>query len=74
MAALPRASKEVEGSSFLAFSTVPLLATHRGSPPALAVLWHNVGRRSNNVDVVVHFHGFSDRAASMDLVRDMLPV
>ncbi|MFI7065682.1 phage tail tip lysozyme [Kribbella sp. NPDC050124] len=50
-----------------------LLATHRGTPPALLLRWSAMPTQAT-VDVVVHLHGFSRRGRSMHLVRDIAPV
>lgn len=48
---------------------VPGLESHRGPGPALVLRWNTLSV-TGQVDVVLHFHGFSGRGAAMDLVRD----
>jgi hypothetical protein len=49
---------------------VPLLAGHRGRPPDLVLRWNAMVGRPAVVDVVVHLHGYSSRAADMSIARD----
>jgi hypothetical protein len=51
---------------------LPLLAAHRGSPPALVLRWGALPR-TGTVDIVVHLHGHSPQGARMNLVRDIEP-
>jgi D-alanyl-D-alanine carboxypeptidase len=61
--------------SFVTVDQVPVLARHRGRPPALVIGWNAVGRQTRTVDIVVHFHGFSpNKEGRMQLQVDMLPV
>ena len=51
---------------------IPLLASHRGSPPDLILRWNDMPSVPEEIDVAVHLHGFwYDR---MSLVRDIEPV
>src|SRR5581483_7405348 len=43
----------------IAVTQVPLLAGHRGKPPALILRWNAAAVASPEVDVVVHLHGYS---------------
>lgn len=54
--------------------SVPLLAGHRGTQPDLVLRWNAMPARPGAVDVVVHLHGYSSRAAGMQLPRDKEPV
>jgi D-alanyl-D-alanine carboxypeptidase len=61
--------------NFFTLDQVPVLARHRGRPPALVIGGNAVGRQTRTVDIVVHFHGFSpDKEGRMQLQVDMLPV
>lgn len=42
----------------------PLLKSHRGTPPDLLVLWNGI-QSGGDVDVVVHFHGYSGSGPAM---------
>lgn len=55
-------------------ATLPLLAPHYGTPPDLVVRWNDMGAAPDSVDVVVHLHGYSGRAAAMRLPRDKEPI
>jgi peptidoglycan hydrolase-like protein with peptidoglycan-binding domain len=52
-----------------AFMDVPGLEGHRGPGPGLILRWNTL-QVTGQVDVVLHFHGFSGRGAAMDLARD----
>ena len=39
--------------------SVPVLARHRGRPPALVLRWNDLASAPAELDVVVHLHGFS---------------
>jgi len=47
----------------------PVLDGHRGSPPALLLRWNDMPAGVQEIDVVVHLHGYSRRA--MTLPRDI---
>jgi hypothetical protein len=40
-------------------ATVPVLAPHRGKAPALVLRWNDMPTVPAEIDVVVHFHGYS---------------
>lgn len=48
-----------------------LLQVHRGTGPDLVLKWNRIPE-TGRIDVIVHFHGFADRA--MHLVRDKEPI
>jgi hypothetical protein len=52
---------------------VPLLASHRGTPPDLIIRWNAMNAAPERVDVVVHLHGFSGLGAAMRIDRHKLP-
>jgi hypothetical protein len=52
--------------------TVPLLAHHRGVPPDLILRWNDMASAPEEIDVVVHLHGYW--YAGMELPRDIEPV
>ena len=52
--------------------SVPMLASHRGSPPDLILRWNQMAAVPETVDVVVHLHGFW--YGGMRLPRDIEPV
>ena len=52
--------------------SVPMLASHRGSPPDLILRWNQMTAVPEAIDVVVHLHGFW--YAGMRLPRDIEPV
>ncbi|WP_211221898.1 hypothetical protein, partial [Granulicoccus phenolivorans] len=51
-------------------SRLPMLATHRGTPPDLVLRWNAMSNPAV-IDVVVHLHGYTRRAAAMRLPRDL---
>jgi LAS superfamily LD-carboxypeptidase LdcB len=51
---------------------VPVLASHRGAPPDLVLRWNDMPSAPQEVDVVVHLHGFW--YPRMTLKRDIEPV
>ena len=51
---------------------VPLLSRHRGSPPDLILRWNDMTSVPQEIDVVVHLHGFW--YAGMKLPKDIEPV
>jgi LAS superfamily LD-carboxypeptidase LdcB len=51
---------------------VPVLASHRGAPPDLVLRWNDMASAPQEVDVVVHLHGFW--YPRMTLKRDIEPV
>jgi LAS superfamily LD-carboxypeptidase LdcB len=53
----------------LEVARVPLLARHRGQGPALVLRWNDMPSRPEEIDVVVHLHGYS--RAGMTLPRDI---
>lgn len=53
--------------------SVPLLSSHKGSPPDLYLRWNDL-TRTDEIDVAMHFHGYSDKLDKMNLVTDKLPV
>ncbi len=53
----------------LVVRSVALLNGHKGTPPDLILRWNELGDASN-VDVVVHFHGYSGKGLAMRLDRD----
>ena len=57
----------------LVVDAVPLLASHRGTHPDLILRWNAMPDGVSTVDVVVHFHGYSGRAAAMRLDVDKEP-
>lgn len=54
-------------------ASVPLLASHKGSAPDLVLRWNDLAR-VDEIDVVIHFHGYSSQRERMDIVTDKLPV
>jgi len=44
---------------------VPVLARHRGRPPALVLRWNDLASAPAELDVVVHLHGFSQAGATI---------
>jgi subtilisin family serine protease len=52
---------------------VPLLAAHRGTPPDLVLRWNAMPAGTNQVDIVIHLHGFSGHGEAMRIDRDKLP-
>ena len=54
-------------------ATVPLLQAHRGSAPDLVLRWNAMAAPPEAIDVAVHLHGFSSRAAAMRLDVDKEP-
>jgi hypothetical protein len=52
---------------------VPLLSAHRGTPPDLVLRWNAMPAGTNQVDIVVHLHGFSGHGEAMRIDRDKLP-
>jgi len=44
---------------------VPVLASHRGQPPALLLRWNDMPGKPASVDIVVHLHGYSQGAATI---------
>jgi hypothetical protein len=52
---------------------LPLLAPHRGTPPDLLIKWNAMAAAPEQIDVVIHLHGFSGRGAAMRIDRDKLP-
>ncbi len=46
-----------------------LLRDHRGTPPDLIMRWSGIST-SGEIDVVVHFHGYSSRREAMRIDRD----
>ena len=57
------ARSELEVGAFVragevAVPRVPLLARHRGSPPDLILRWNDMPSVPEEIDVVVHLHGF----------------
>jgi hypothetical protein len=44
---------------------VPVLASHRGQPPALLLRWNDMPGHPASVDIVVHLHGYSQGAATI---------
>jgi hypothetical protein len=59
-------------ASRLEVPRVPLLSRHRGSPPDLILRWNDMPSVPDEIDVVVHLHGFWYRG--MKLPRDIEPV
>lgn len=51
--------------------TVPALAGHRGTGPALTLRWNDMVAAPAEIDVVVHLHGYS--RPWLDLTRDIEP-
>ena len=51
---------------------VPLLTRHRGRAPDLVLGWNDMPSMPEEIDVVVHLHGFWH--PRLDLRRDILPV
>jgi LAS superfamily LD-carboxypeptidase LdcB len=51
---------------------IPLLSRHRGSPPDLILRWNDMPSVPEEIDVVVHLHGFW--YAGMKLPKDIEPV
>jgi hypothetical protein len=51
----------------------PLLRSHRGTAPDLILRWNRI-KRSGEVDVVVHFHGFSGQREGMRINIDKEPI
>jgi hypothetical protein len=58
------------GGRQLEIATVPVLAHHHGTAPALLLRW-NRPPAGGEIDVVVHLHGYA--RAGMSLVRDVAP-
>lgn len=52
---------------------VPLLASHKGSHPDLFFRWNDM-TIDDEIDVAVHFHGFSSHGRKMNIVTDRVPV
>jgi hypothetical protein len=52
---------------------VPLLASHRGTPPDLILRWNAMQAVPERVDVVLHLHGFSGHGEAMRIDRHKLP-
>ena len=55
----------------LEVATVPVLARHTGTAPALVLRWNDMASRPAEIDVVVHLHGYS--RPWMHLPRDIEP-
>jgi N-acetyl-anhydromuramyl-L-alanine amidase AmpD len=51
---------------------VPVLASHRGNPPALILGWNDMQAVPDEVDVVVHLHGYSK--PWVDLRKNIVPI
>jgi hypothetical protein len=49
---------------------VPLLRSHKGTPPDLILRWNAMQSAHNLVDIVVHLHGYSNQGQAMRLDRD----
>lgn len=68
-------SGELEAASVragrLEVPEVPVLASHRGNPPALVLRWNDMASVPAEIDVVVHLHGYS--RPGMCLPRDIEP-
>lgn len=63
---VPAGKKEVE--------SVPLLSKHRGSKPDLVLRWNDL-TRTDEIDVVVHFHGYDDiHRGGMKLLQHKIPI
>jgi D-alanyl-D-alanine carboxypeptidase-like protein len=56
----------------LEVARVPVLASHRGAPPDLVLRWNAMPSAPQEIDVVVHLHGFW--YPRMTLKRDIEPV
>jgi LAS superfamily LD-carboxypeptidase LdcB len=56
--ATPAARTPVARGNQAAPASVPLLAGHRGAGPALLLRWNDAARSAQEVDVVVHLHGY----------------
>ncbi len=52
---------------------VPLLASHRGTPPDLVLRWNAMQASPERLDVVLHLHGFSGHGEAMRIDRHKLP-
>ncbi len=62
---------QAQGEGALALSNTPALASHRSggaNDPDLILRWNTPGQA---LDLVLHFHGFSDDARALDLRRAM---
>jgi hypothetical protein len=57
------------GTARLPVPRHPALSAHRGTPPDLILRWNEI-TGPGEVDVVLHFHGFSDARADMRIDRD----
>lgn len=60
------------GAKRIAVARVPLLARHHGSGPDLVLGWNDMPSMPEELDVVVHLHGFW--YPHLDLRRDVVPV
>jgi len=52
---------------------LPLLARHAGTPPDLVLRWNEMATAPEQVDVVIHLHGFSGLGQAMRIDRHKLP-
>lgn len=53
-------------------SSVPVLSSHRGTPPDLVLRWNDMSN-PGAIDVVVHLHGYSDDRDRMVITRNKEP-
>lgn len=72
-----RAAREFESPAVPAgekiIDTVPLLQSHKGTRPDLFLRWNAI-TRTDEIDVVIHFHGFAAELGKMNLVKNKLPI
>lgn len=64
-----RPRRAVTAAGRLAVAEHPLIRGHRGTNPDLIMRWNQIAG-AREVDVVVHFHGYSGQKGSMRLDRD----
>ncbi|HEV2865889.1 MAG TPA: DUF2272 domain-containing protein [Allosphingosinicella sp.] len=57
------------GTGRLIVDRHPLLASHRGTHPDLILKWSGLDSTAGEVDIVVHFHGYSGHLGAMRLDR-----
>ena len=65
----PGEAEDQQSSNRIVVSSHPLIRSHRGTAPDLILKWNRINGASE-IDVVVHFHGYSGRKKAMRIDHD----